>query len=178
MEKQTPVKAVNALVNIDEKILKAILKKHFYFSQHGAESEFDKLPGHLQRAVNREAEFQVKRLAQVEGLTEILTENEMKNAQDMHDALCEYITHLGNQEEKLNPKSPNNLFAKLLRTDSKAVMQNPFKYKDEDNAIDKSTRAARHINDKVKERKEKGTLTPAPEMFAKIMNHVKVNSKN
>lgn len=178
MEKQTPVKAVNALVNIDEKILKAILKKHFYFSQHGAESEFDKLPGHLQRAVNREAEFQVKRLAQVEGLTEILTENEMKNAQDMHDALCEYITHLGNQEEKLNPKNPNNLFAKLLRTDSKAVMQNPFEYKDEDNAIDKSTRAARHINDKVKERKEKGTLTPAPEMFAKIMNHLKVNSKN
>lgn len=178
MEKKSPIKAVNAVVNIDEKILKAVLKKHFYFSKHGAENEFDKLTGQLQRAVNREAEFHVKRLAQVEGMSEILTENNMEKAQEMHDALCEYITHLGNKDEKLTPNNPNNLFAKLLRMDSQAIKQNPFEYKDENNAIDKTTRSARRINDKLQERKEKGTLTPAPEMFAKIMNHLKGNSKN
>ena len=76
----------NSTFQIDEKLAKAIVKKHFYFSEHNQESEFDKLPGHYQRAIEREAAFQVKTLAQTEDFADILNKDNMEEAQNLHNA--------------------------------------------------------------------------------------------
>lgn len=162
---------------IDENTAKAIVNRHFYYSAHEKESEFSKLPGHYQRAINREAEFQVKTLAQTEGFADILTQENMKEAEQLHNAICEYYAHKGNLEEKLHPNHPQNLFSVLLKRDSEAIARNPFEHKDEENLFDKTSRRAKHFNERIAERKAKGVKHNAAETIQNIYNHVRANAR-
>ena len=147
-------KNIAEIYKIDEKLAKTLINKHFYFSEHGKESEFSKLPGHYQRAINREAEFQVKTLAQTEGFKNLLDDKE--EAQKYHNAFCEYYAHKGNQDEQKHPNHPNNLFNVLLERDSKAIALNPFEMTEKEDIFDKTSRNAKHINRKIAKEKAEG----------------------
>lgn len=163
------------IYQIDEKLAKAIVNRNFYFSAHGEKGEFSELPGHFQRAIEREAAFQVKTLAQTEGFAEILTKDNMEEAQNLHNAICEYYAHKGNLEEKRHPNHPNNLFSSLLRRDSAAIALNPFERKDEENLLDKTSRRAKHFNEHIAERKAKGIERNPIMTIQNIYDHVKGN---
>ncbi len=167
----------NEVFNIDEKLAKAIVNKQFYYSAHENESEFSKLPGHFQRAIEREASFQVKTLAQTEGFADILTKDNMAEAQNLHNAICEYYAHKGNLEEKMHPNHPQNLFAVLLKRDSEAIAQNPFEYKDKEDINDKTSRRAKHFNERIAERKAKGVEHDAAATIQNIYAHVRGNTR-
>lgn len=165
----------NEVYQIDEKLAKAIVNRNFYFSAHGEKSEFSELPGHFQRAIEREAAFQVKTLAQTEGFAEILTKDNMEEAQNLHNAICEYYAHKGNLEEKRHPNHPSNLFSSLLHRDSAAIAFNPFEHKDEENLFDKTSRRAKHFNEHIAERKAKGIERKPIMTIQNIYDHVKGN---
>lgn len=164
------------LYQIEENLAKIIINKHFYFSSHNKESEFSQLPGHFQRAINREAEFQVKTLAQTEGFSDILNENDMEKAQILHNAICEYYAHKGNMEEKLHPNNSQNLFNVLLKRDSDAIARNPFEPKGQEEAMHPTSRHAQHFNKRIHERKNKGREFNAARTLQTIYNHVNGNS--
>ncbi len=165
-----------SVFQLNESQLKTILSRHMYFTAHNSDSEFEKLPAHLRRAINREAEFHVKTMSQVEGLSEILNDSNLEKAQEMHNALCEYFAHKGNEDEKHHPNRDTNTFAQLLRRDSDAIYLNPYEEQRRETSDDKSKRLAKKINEKISERKEKGSLTSAKETFDIIMNHLRTNS--
>ena len=167
----------NEVFNIDEKLAKAIVNRQFYFSAHGKDSEFSELPRHYQRAINREAEFQVKTLAQTEGFADILTNDNMEEAQKLHDAICEYYAHKGNLDEKNHPNHPQNLFNVLLHRDSEAIKRNPFEHKNEESLLDKTSRRAKKFNHRIAERKEKGIEHNANDTIKNIYNHIKANAR-
>ncbi len=151
-----------------------ITKRHLYFNGDTKESEFAALPGNLQRAINREAEFHVKALAQTEGFHEILKENDFAKAQEFHNALCEYFAHIGNQEEKLNPFNPNNKFKRLAEADAKAIYNNNTEFSEKTpETFDKATRRAKHYNHEIAKRHEQGRQTNQSEFFNNLMSHLK-----
>lgn len=166
----------NNTFKIDEKLAKAIVNKNLYFSDYKKESEFSKLPGHYQRAVNREAEFQVKTLSQTEGFAEILQDE--KEAQQLHNAICEYYAHKGNLEEKMHPNHPQNLFSILMKRDSEAIARNPFEDKEQEDIYDKTSRRAKKFNQRIAERKEKGIEHNAKATIQNIYKHIKDNARN
>lgn len=183
----------NSTFQIDEKLAKAIVKKHFYFSEHNQESEFDKLPGHYQRAIEREAAFQVKTLAQTEDFADILNKDNMEEAQNLHNALCEYYAHKGNMDEKLHPNHPQNLFSVLRNRDAETITQNSFETiikssdanidtnlvenKDQEDTRDKTTRRAKKFNERIAERKAKGMEHNAAATLKNIYDHISARTR-
>ena len=186
----------NKVWQIDEKLAKIIINKNFYFSNSDKdsdkESEFSKLPGHYQRAINREAAFQVKTLAQTEGFSDILNKDNMEEAQKLHDAICEYYAHKGNMEEKLHPNHPQNLFSVLRNRDADTITQNNFEtvlkgseaaidpnlVESQEQAIsrDKTTRRAKKFNEHIAERKAKGIKHDATATIEYIYD--RINTQN
>lgn len=162
----------NHIYKIDEKLAKIIINKQFYFSAYKQESEFEQLPGNFQRAISREASFQVKTLAQTEGFADILNKNNMEEAQVLYDAICEYYAHKGNLEERSHPNHPQNLFSILIERDSQEIAQNPFEYKDKEDIYNKTSRRAAHFNKRIAERRSKGILPQATNTIKNIINHV------
>lgn len=153
-----------------------IVKRHMYYNGENKESEFAALPGNLQRAINREAEFHTKTLSQTEGFNEILTGNDFEKGQELHNALCEYFAHVGNIEEKLNPYNPNNKFRKLERADSEAIYNNNLEFgKHALEGSDKTTRRAGHYNQKIEQRRKQGREFDANQMYDNLINHLKGN---
>lgn len=171
---------IDEVFKIDEKLAKAIVNRNFYFSSHNKESEFSQLPGHYQRAINREAEFQVKTLAQTEDFANILNENNMEEAQKLHDALCEYYAHKGNLDEKNHPYHPKNFFNLLLQRDSEAIIRSSFdnlakkddKFYNEGGLLDRTTRRAAQLNEHIAEDKAKGKKHDASLNIANIVKHI------
>ncbi len=169
MEKKMENK--NEVYKIEENLAKAIVNRHFYYSKHNKESEFSQLSGDLQRAISREAEFQVKTLAQTEGFADILNKDDMAQAQVLHDAICEFYAHKGNLEEKKHPYHPQNLFNVLKERDSKAVARKAFI--NEERTFDKTSRRAANLNKRIAERKAKGIEHNAALTIQNILDHVK-----
>ncbi len=166
-----------SVFKMDAEKAKLIASKNLYYSDHKKESEFSALPGNLQRAINREAEFHVKTLSQTEGYADILNAEDGKEAQKLHNALCEYFAHVGNMEEKKNPHNPGNKFAALLRADSEAThRQNIDAITSEEVSIPHATtRRAKHYNENIAAHKKKGGKRDAAENLQNLYNHL--NSK-
>lgn len=139
---------------IDLTLAKIIINKHFFFKDFNQESEYAKLPGHYQRAISREAAFQVKTLSQTEGLSELLTKDDMAEAQTLHDAICEYYAHKGLTEMRQNHSDYSRFFATLLEADSHAISRGAAR--EEDPRQDKTYRRAKHINKDIAAGKAEG----------------------
>ncbi len=81
-----------------------IVTRHYHYNGTNAGKEFQSLRGDLRGPIAREAEFQVKTLAQTDGFSEILIPANGKEttaedkSQILFDAFCEYYAHQGNQE--------------------------------------------------------------------------------
>lgn len=181
----------NEVYKIDENLAKTIINKNFYFSAHGAKSEFSELPGHYQRAIEKEAAFQVKTLAQTEGFADILTKDNMKEAEELHNAICEYYAHKGNLDEKLHPNYERNLFSVLLKRDSENIYhdsfvamlnsnndsraQDFFANHNKESVYDKTSRRAKHFNEHIAERKAKGINRDPSVTIKNIYEHVRGN---
>ena len=175
------------IYKIDETLAKTIVNRNFYYSAHNKDSEFAQLPRHYQRAIEREAAFQVKTLAQTEGFADILNKDNMAEAQNLHNAICEYYAHRGNLEEKKHPNHPSNFFTGLLHLDTDATIQNSLmafqKSKDpnidyiesldKEPMYDKTTRRAKHFNARIAERKAKGIEHDAAATIQNIYAHIK-----
>lgn len=171
----------NTVFEISPAKIKYIVKDNFYFNNYNNKnSEFAALPQNLQRAINREAEFHVKTLAQTKGLSDILTENSKKEAQKLHNTLCEYMAHIGNLEEAKTPHNPNNKFAILLKRDSEAIYQqnldahskslNDFV---EDNNLHPTTRRALHINNSIEKDEKEGINKDASSILKNLYDYLK-----
>ena len=164
---------------------KFIVNSRFYFNDNQKNSEFSLLPGHLQRAVNREAEFHVKTLSQTEGFSEILTADNFREAQKLHNAICEYIAHIGNIEQNINPYNPNNKFAALLRADKEAIYKENLDFgktpypaiTDTNVFLHPTARRAKHFNESIASRKAKGVQRNAAETLQNIYNHIHAYGK-
>lgn len=88
-----------------------------YYIAENRQSEFVSLPGHLQRAIEREANFQTDSLVKSNTYAPHLND---KNAKELFDAHCEYYAHIGLEQDKINPHNPQNLFKILVSRDSDA----------------------------------------------------------
>ncbi len=169
---------------MDADKVKLIVSKNFYFNGN-RESEFNTLPGNLQRAINREAEFHVKTLSQTEGFSDILTEDNFNEAQKLHNAICEYIAHIGNVEVAKNPHNPQNKFAALMRADSEAVYKENFESNGNpeakeftaENDLHATTRRAKHLNQNIQNHKAKGVEYNAQNRLQNIYQYLSDRSK-
>ena len=160
---------------------KYIVKDNFYFNNYNKDSEFAALPPNLQRAINREAEFHVKTLAQTKGFSDILTADNNKEAQKLHNTLCEYMAHVGNLEEAKNPHNPNNKFAILLKKDSDEIFKQNFEatLKDAETAAVKdeynlhpTSRRAKHYNEDIEQHEKKGIRKDASTVLQNLYAHL------
>lgn len=169
--KNTPVFKLN------EQEMKIILNRQLYFKKHNKESEFSNLPGDIQRAILREADFHTKTFAQTEGLNQIMSENDYEKMQEMYDALCEYMAHIGNLQQQKNPYNKENLFNKLQERDSDAIYKqtlHPGKEKD----VYRSTKQAKKYNEHLNKERKEGKAVDGNELYSKIINHLKGNTRN
>ena len=96
---------------------KLIANRRRYYIAENRESEFNTLPGHIRRAIEREANFQLDSMIKSDTFAPHL---DKINSKELFEAHCEYYAHLGLQEEKVNPHNPNNLLNKLAKRDSEA----------------------------------------------------------
>lgn len=171
--KNTPV------FELSEEKMKIILARQLYFKNHNKESEFSNLPGDIQRAILREADFHTKTFAQTEGLNQIMSENDYEKMQEMHDALCEYMAHIGNLQQQKNPYNKENLFNKLQERDSDAIYkQTLHPGKEKDVYRHSSTKQAKKYNEHLNKERKEGKAVDGNELYSKIINHLKGNTRN
>lgn len=97
---------------------KLLVERKRYYLAENRDSEFNSLPGHIQRAIEREANFQIDSLIKSDTYAEHLNGI---NAKELFDAHCEYYAHKGIEQENLHPHHPQNLFEILKERDSRAV---------------------------------------------------------
>lgn len=113
-----------------------------------------------------------------EGFSEILTADNFREAQKLHNAICEYIAHIGNIEQNINPYNPNNKFTALLRADKEAIYkENPDFGKTPYPAMHPTARCTKHFNEPIAARKAKGVQRNAAETLLNIYNHIHAYGK-
>ncbi len=106
---------------------KLIVTRHYHYNGTNAGTEFQSLRGDLRGPIAREAEFQVKTLAQTDGFSEILIPEIGKEAttedksQILFDAFCEYYAHQGNQELALSGGLHSHTFETLKAKSDQAL---------------------------------------------------------
>lgn len=103
--------------NLAKRKAQLIAARRRYYVAENRDSEFNTLPGHIQRAIEREANFQVDSMIKSDTFAPHLDSD---NTKELFDAHCEYYAHIGIQEDKANPFNPQNLFKKLVTRDSDA----------------------------------------------------------
>lgn len=107
---------------------------------HGESSEFNTLGGHVQRAVEREARFQVDSYLKSKTYGPLLNK---EAANTLFDAHCEYYTSRGIAQEGRNPQGKYNMFTVLLERDSEANIRHQL---GNDNYENKTARHAATID--------------------------------
>lgn len=163
---------------LNEKEMKIILNRQLYFKNHSKESEFSTLPGDVQRAVLREADFHTKTFAQTEKLNPVMSENDYEKMQEMHDALCEYMAHIGNLQQQKNPYNKENLFNKLQEKDSDAIYKQTLHPGKEKDYFHLSTEQAQKYNEHLNKERKDGKMEDGKELYNKIITHLKGNTRN
>lgn len=128
--------------SLEERKSKLMAERRRYYVENGREGEFASLPGHVQRAVEREANFQLDSMIKSDTYIEALDND---NAKELFQAHCEYYAHVGIEQDKVNPYNPNNLLKRLVERDSDANKNRDF-LNGENSYKSKSDRHAKTID--------------------------------
>ncbi len=171
-------------MNITQKKAQLIVTRHFYYNGSTEKNEFKSLRGDLQGAIAKEAEFQVKALAQTDGYSEILIPQDGKEttaedkSQILFNAFCEYYAHIGNQELAASNGIKSHTFNKLLERHRRDTEEKSFTSPTQrkfilENNLDKTTRKARKNNDEIQRRQKQGEYFNAEENLQALMKHLK-----
>lgn len=117
------------------------------YEAEGRPSYFEKLDGRLQRAIEREAKFQVESLIKSDFYSKELSERDSGIINRLYRAHCEYYSKLIQDQRNLpnNKYNPRSYERILLQRDSKAI-ENHYISEQHDN---KTTQRAHSIDTKI-----------------------------
>lgn len=143
-----------------------------YYSRKNRTDEFSTLPGHIQRSIEREANFQLDSMVKSNAYAPFL---DKETAEELFKAHCEYYAHIGLEQQKINPYNTDNLFNRLLERDSQAnLIRNISSH--QESFDNKTTRRAANI-DRDFEKSSKATSSNNPqEHIQQMLLHKRIRT--